>query len=204
MAAATLAPTEDQTFDALFRWVTKVLDLPYNTTQVVKGFQNVVATPTGSYVVISPGIMQRQDFGRRVYDPAGEQTIQDAHITYSYQVDCYGPEGPSRASILSVAWRSMWGVDNMNPAVLTPLYADAPQQLNIVNSEGQFEQRFMIRLFGQVNQRVGLPQEFFTSVSLDIFEAADLLPEAVTVHPRVTDAGDGRVTTEDEMRITEL
>lgn len=176
MPAATLTPTEDQTFDALFRWVMKVLDLPYDTEQVVKGFQNQSATPTGSYIVISPGLMTRQDFGRRYYDSDAEQAVQEAHLTYSYQVDCYGPAGPTWASILAAAWRTMWTVDNMVSDVLTPLYADAPQQLNIVNSEGQWEQRFMIRLFGQVNQSVGLPQDFFDQVQLDSLIIADQLP----------------------------
>jgi hypothetical protein len=176
MAVATLSPTEDQTFDALFRWIIKVLDLPYTTDQVVKGFQNLSATPTGSYIVISPGLMQRQDFGRKTYDPDNSQVVVGAHNTYSYQVDCYGAMGPTWASVLAAAWRTMWGVDNMLPPVLTPLYADAPQQLNIVNSEGQWEQREMIRLFGQVNQDVGLPQDFFDDIELDSIVTADQLP----------------------------
>lgn len=177
MAAATLVPTEDQTFDALFGWVALVLDLPNNTDRIIKGFQNQVAAPTGSYIVISPGIIQRQDFGRKRYDGDNDRVDQEAHITYSYQVDCYGASGPTWASVLSVAWRTMWGVDHMvEPVRITPLYADAPQQLNIVNSEGQFEQRFMIRLFGQVNQVVGLAQDFFEEIQLDSLIIADQLP----------------------------
>lgn len=176
MVAAVLAPTEDQTFKALFEFATAVLDLPTSTTQIVKGFQNVTATPTGSYVVISPGIMQRQDFGRKRYDVDLAQVVQQAHVTYSYQLDCYGPLGPTWASILSVAWKTMWGVDNINADVLTPLYADAPQQLNIVNAQGQYEQRFMVRLFGQVNQDVTLPQDFFTEVDINSIVSADQLP----------------------------
>lgn len=175
--AATLTPTEDQTFDALFGWIALVLGLPNDTDRIVKGFQNQVAAPTGSYVIISPGIMQRQDFGRKQYDSDRSQVVQEAHNTYSYQLDCYGADGPTWASVLAVAWRSMWGVDNMTPpSYITPLYADAPQQLNIVNSEGQFEQRFMIRLFGQVNQQVGLPQDFFDQIQLDSLTIADQLP----------------------------
>ncbi|WHB31202.1 hypothetical protein [Xanthomonas phage NEB7] len=175
MAAAVLTPNEDQTFAALFDFISKVLGLPYDTDQIVKGFQNLVATPTGSYVVVSPGIMQRQDFGRRGYDPDGNATIVGAHQTYSYQVDCYGPEGPTWASVLHAAWRTMWAVDNMPSGVLMPLHSDAPQQLNVVNSEGQFEQRFMIRLFGQVNQQVTLPQDFFDVATLDSIIVADQL-----------------------------
>lgn len=176
MVAALLAPTEDQTFKALFDFVARVLDLPSNTPQIVKGFQNLTATPIGSYVVISPGIMQRQDFGRKRYDPDLEQVVQQAHVTYSYQLDCYGPLGPSWASILSVAWKTMWGVDNIDADVLTPLYAEAPEQLNIVNSQGQSEQRFKIRLFGQINQDVTLPQDFFTEVDINSIVIADQLP----------------------------
>lgn len=176
MAAATLSPIEDQTFDALFGWIARVLALPNDTDQIVKGFQNQVAAPVGSHIVISPGIMQRQDKGRRRYDSDNELAVVEAHNTYSYQVDCYGAEGPTWASILAAAWDSMWGVDNMTPPILTPLYADAPQQLNIVNSEGQFEQRFLIRLFGQVNQVVGLPQDFFDQIELDSLTIADQLP----------------------------
>ena len=177
MAAATLTPTEDQVFDALFGWIARVLDLPNDTPQLIKGFQNLTATPLESYVVVSPGMLQRQDFGRKRYNADLNRVEVEAHNTYRYQVDCYGPEGPSRASILAVAWRSMWGVDNMaTPVFFTPLYADAPQQLNIVNSEGQFEQRFMIGLFGQVNQVVGLPQDFFDQIELHSLTIADQLP----------------------------
>lgn len=176
MVAATITPTEDQTFDALFGWIATALDLPDDTDQIVKGFQNLVAAPTGSYVVISPGIKRDQDTGTRRYDPATGVQVEERHITYSYQVDCYGQLGPDRASILSTAWRSMWGVENMVSGALTPLYADAPQQLNIVNSEGQFEQRFMLRLFGQVNQRVTFGQEYFTDVVFDSLIVADQLP----------------------------
>lgn len=176
MPAATLTPTEDQTFSALVQWIQKVLDIPRTSNQIVKGFQNQVAQPTGSYIVVSPGIMQRQDFGQRRYDPDAGLAVQIAHNTYSYQVDCYGPNGPTWASILAASWRTMWGVDNIAPDVLTPLYADAPQQLNIANAQGQWEQRFMIRLFGQVNQSIGLPQDFFEELDLNSIIVADQLP----------------------------
>lgn len=177
MAAATLTPTEDQTFDALFGFIALVLDFPNDTDRVVKGFQNQVAAPVGSYIVVSPGLMVRQDFGRKRYDGDLEQVVQEAHNTYSYQVDCYGANGPTWASTLAVAWATMWTVDRMpSPVAITPLYADAPQQLNIVNSEGQFEQRNMIRLFGQVNQLVTLPQDFFDEIELDSLTVADQLP----------------------------
>ena len=174
--SAVLTPTEDQVFDALFGWIANALGLPDNTDQIIKGFQNLAATPLGSYIVISPGILQRQDFGRRVYEPVAGKLDLIAHNTYSYQVDCYGQKGAERASIIAGAWRTMWGVDTMQSAALVPLYADPAQQLNIVNAEGQFEQRFMVRLFGQVNQTIRVPQDYFDTLGLDQLVCADRLP----------------------------
>lgn len=173
---AVLTPTEDQVFDALFGWIANTLGLPDNTDQIIKGFQNLAATPLGSYIVISPGILQRQDFGRRAYVPAAGGLDLIAHNTYSYQIDCYGPRSAERASIIAGAWRTMWGVDTMQSAALVPLYADSAQQLNIVNAEGQFEQRFMVRLFGQVNQTIRVSQDYFDTLDLDKLVCADRLP----------------------------
>lgn len=173
---ATLSPTENQTFDSMFGFIAAVFQLPDDSPQVVKGFQNLVSNPIGTYAVISPGLTVRQDFGRWDYDPAADTTTVVAHNTYSYQVDCYGADGATWASILAATWRTMWGATTLRDASITPLYADAPQQLNIVNREGQFEQRWMIRLFAQVNQRITLPQQFFSEAELRGIVVADQLP----------------------------
>lgn len=173
--SAVLFPTEDQVFDALFGWIASALGLPDDTDQIVKGFQNLVATPLASPVVISPGILQRQDFGRQAHEPVVGKLDLLGHNTYSYQIDCYGPRGAERASIIAGAWRTIWGVDNMRSTALIPLYADDPQQRNIVNAEGQFEQRFMVRLYGQVNQTIRVPQDYFDTAQLHHFVCADRL-----------------------------
>lgn len=173
---ATVTPTEDLVFEALFDYCAKVLALPDTTDAIVKGYQNLVATPLGSYVVVSPGILQRQDFGRWGYDGDGNTTSVSGHHTYSYQLDCYGPLGAEWAVMLATAWRSMWGATAMRGRALTPLHADAPRYMSIINSEGQFENRWMLRLFGQINHVVTLPQDFFDAATLNSIVVADQLP----------------------------
>lgn len=174
--AATLTPTEDQVFDAMWEWVASLFDVSLHG-QIFKGFQNMTSTPYGSYVVISPGVKQRQDQGRRAYDSANELALAMRHTTYSYQVDAFGPNAPDWADIISTSWRSMWACDQLDGKVITPLYADEPQQLNFGNGENQYEQRFSSRLFAQVNQTVSLPQDFFgPPVPLIVEVPADLLP----------------------------
>jgi len=171
MAAATLTPTEDQIFDAVWGF----LDTVFGSTisaNIIKGFQNMTATPAGtSYIV----------------DAANGLSLNERDTEYSYQVDCYGPSGPDYANTVAIAWRTLWACDyfagnNLNPPPgaplpVTPLYADEPQQLNIVNGEMQYEQRFMLKLHLQANQVVALPQDFFTTAPpTTLIVADDLTP----------------------------
>ncbi len=179
---ATLALSEDVVFDALWAWIAALVVAQVPSEKVFKGFQNTTATATGNYVVLSPGVKQRQDQGRRTYtrdpdDPlVGTQDVA-RHTTYSYQVDCYGQLGADVADIIAIAWRSLWGCDQLEGAAITPLYADEPQQLNIANSEAIYEQRFMLRLFAQVNQSVALPQDFFDTVEVHTEVPVDMWPD---------------------------
>lgn len=175
--AATLSPTEDQIFNAVWNLVAQYF-APADQASIFKGFQNWTSSPpSGSYVVIQPGVMVRQDQLLRDYDPVNGLQIITRGSTYSYQVDCYGPNGPDWANIIAIAWRSMWSCDNnAKPLIFTPLYADEPQQLNIVNGELVYEQRFMLKLYLQVNQTVSLPQDFFTTAPPINLIVADDLP----------------------------
>ncbi len=185
---ATIALSENTAFDALWAWIAAVVAVQIpDDGQVFKGFQNTTATATGNYVVLSPGVKLRQDQGRRSYvrdslDPTVGVVNIARHTTYSYQVDCYGQLGADVADIISIAWRSLWGCDALQatfdtPGAVTPLYADEPQQLNIANSENQYEQRFMLKLYAQVNQSIGLPQDFFDAVELHVEPPVDMWPD---------------------------
>lgn len=191
MSIQALFPVEDQIFEAIWVWIASLGAQGPDMARVFKGFQNLTpspidATSTGdpelaTYAVLSPGIMQRQDQGRRDYDAANNQVILTRGTTYSYQLDCYGPHGPDWANKVAIAWNSgpaadWFGLESMTPdsstpvavvaRTMAPLYADEPAQMNILNAERQFEQRFMVRLYVHVTQSMGLP--------------ADLIPQPTT------------------------
>lgn len=179
--AATLTPTEDQVFDGMWQAV-KALFAPEVADLVFKGFQNMTASGLGSYIAISPGVMQRQNQVMHGYDPVNQLVLIERHSTYSYQVDCFGPAGPDYANTVSIAWRSLYMADYTitNALPFQVLYADEPVQLNIVNGENQYEQRFMTKLYIQVNQIVALPQDFFTDPPpVTVETPADNLPVGV-------------------------
>lgn len=177
--AATFTPTENEVFDALWGWIASLFDVGVQDN-IFKGFQNATSTPFGSYIVIQPGQKIRQDQATRDYvrevDPRDGFVNIWRHTTYSYQVDCYGQNGADWADIISIAWRSLWACDALTDAAITPLYANEPAQLNVVNGELQYEQRFMLTLFMQVNQCVTLPQDFFVDPVPTEIIVADALP----------------------------
>jgi hypothetical protein len=187
MSGAVLSPTEDQIFDTVWGFVSSLFD-PSLAGQILKSNQNLTSTPQGTYAVVQPSVKVRLDQGDRDYDPVALLQNVTRHTQYSYQVDCYGPSAPDWADIISSAWRSMWACDQLNgngadapttKAAIQPLYADEPQQLTIVNGEFEYEQRFMVKLYLQANQVVGLPQDFFTNPPPVVVESppADYLPQ---------------------------
>ena len=187
MTAAVLSPTEDQIFDALWGFVDAVFGSTISAN-IFKGFQNMTSTPLGSYIVLQPAQKVRQNQLRRDYDSTAGVVNNERDTLYSYQVDCYGPSGPDYADTVAIAWATMWACDYFAgqlatptpgaPLPVTPLYADEPTQLNIVNGEMQYEQRYMTKLFAQVNQIVALPQDFFdVPPAIDVTVPADYLPD---------------------------
>lgn len=177
--AGVLSPTENQIFDDVWALLRAALDVAVvPDANIIKGFQNLITAPTGTYVVISPGVLTRQNAGLRSYDTTANTIIEGRHSTYAYQVDAFGPNAPDVANLLSLVWRSEWATDYVNTAGLhfQVLYADEPKQLNIANSENMYEQRFMSMLYLQVNQTVTLPQAFAN------------IPPAVVISPPADDA----------------
>lgn len=165
--AVTLTPTDAAVFDALWAWTIGLFD-PSLESQFYKGYQNLVATPYNTYCVISRGPSERLNQGERSYDASGTSGTFNAvrRTKIQWQLDCYGPDAPDWADIITTAWRTMWACDMLAGAVVTPLYADEPVQMNIVNAEDAYETRFMSRLYAEVVQTVALPQDFFTSVDV--------------------------------------
>lgn len=171
----TLRPSEDEVFDTLWGWVTSLFD-PTLAAQIAKADQNATSTLYGTYALIRPGVREALNQTIRTYDAAAGAVSNELHTGYWYQVDCYGPQAPDWANTIAAMWRTMWSTDALRGAALIPLYADQPQQLNIVNGEGQYEQRYMVKLHAQVNQVATAPQPFFTEAPATTATPVDIVP----------------------------
>jgi len=171
----TLRPSEDEVFDTLWGWVASLFDSTL-ASQIAKADQNATSTLYNTYALIRPGVREPLNQTIRTYDSVGQTVSNELHTGYWYQVDCYGPEAPDWANTIATMWRTMWTMDALAGMALVPLYADVPQQLNIVNGEGQYEQRYMVKLHAQVNQLATAPQQFFTEAPATTATPVDIVP----------------------------
>lgn len=188
---AVLSPSPDTVFDQVWAWVASLFMVDITNandplqSRILKGNQNFIATPaSGDYAIIQPLVSEALNQNIRDYtpnvdpnNPAGTVS-NELHTKQSWQVDCYGPDAATWAATIAGAWRTMWTLDNWpdgTPFAITPLYADQPQLLTIINGEGQFESRYLVKLYGQVNQTVTLPQAFFTQATIDAIPV-DVVP----------------------------
>lgn len=97
--------------------------------------------------------------------------LQPTRVTV--QLDVHGPASADNVQIISTAWRDSYAVDQFSTSGfdVAPLYASEPRQVPFMNSEQQFENRWVIDVVMQANQIVTVPQQFadqLQSTSTDV------------------------------------
>jgi hypothetical protein len=86
------------------------------------------------------------------------------------QLDVHGPASADNAQMITTVLRDAYGVALLqaaNPEV-TPLFADDPRQVPFINAEQQFENRWIVDVHLQVNQKVIIPQQFADVIDVGV------------------------------------
>lgn len=107
------------------------------------------------------------------YTVSPEQTVPERMLAASYsllsqstaiviQVDVHGPNGSDNAITIETAFRDEIAVDwfSQNYPGVTPLYAEDTRQLPFITSEQQYEDRWIVELYLQVDPEVVAPIQF--------------------------------------------
>ena len=93
-----------------------------------------------------------------VYVGPGTQTMEEG-VELSIQIDCYGPSSCDWANMLSATLRDEYGVDQLGPQGLTPLYADDARMIPLVDGEDQYEERWSLDAHFQINPVTTIQQQ---------------------------------------------
>ena len=176
---ATVSITQDDLFTALGGFITSlgflnpVAVAPATVpVEVVRLPVNRAAMPALAFISMSPATQTRLATNRSNYPPntgaPGSIVVPDnfastMNTQVDVQIDCYGSTSGDWAQILCNLLRSAYACDWFLANAgfdITPLYADDPHQIPLVDGEQQYEERWTFNCALQSNPTVTLPQQY--------------------------------------------
>lgn len=163
MANFEISVTMDDVFIGLRSFLLAGL-AGYSGTEVVQGQVNRVSPPRSvNYVVMWPlrsiALATNVD-SWNVANPAPTSIDMDRSTQVDIQLDVHGPDSSDIANIITMLWRSTYGVEACAAYHFDPLYAVDPRQIPFITGEGQYETRWVIELRLQITPRVSTPMQF--------------------------------------------
>lgn len=159
---------DDQVSTALRSFMLGVLPAG---VECVQGQPNrVPEVASDDFVIFTISSDGRLSLNVDTYDTgAGTVSAQESRKV-RYQLDVHGPNSTDNARVITTLWRSQYACRILAPT-FQPLYADDGQQLPFINGEGQYENRWVLMLYLQVNPAVSTPIEFADTVTVTLVEA---------------------------------
>ena len=131
----------------------------------------ITALGTGTGGVGSYTVSNSQTVPSELMASGGKSFLQAVHFTF--QIDVHGPNSETNSVAISTLGRDQFAVDqfSLSGFDVTPLYFDDPKQMPFINSEQQYENRWLIEANLQVNQVVtGIPQQFASNLIINTVE----------------------------------
>jgi len=170
--------TESQVLTVLRSYLLSIL----SSVSVVRGQNNRVSMPTGDFVVMTPMLRARLATNVDSYTtasfpaPTTTQAMQATEITV--QLDIFGPSAGNNAQILTTLFRD----DNAcaffaaSGYPIAPLYADDARQMQFIDGENQYENRYSVDVYLQANIALTVPQQFANVVKVGIINVDAAFP----------------------------
>ena len=151
------------------------------TCPVLQSQQNRIAMPTGDFILMTglgtPGLST----DKTAFTPGGSNPGNETHsrsTQWNVQLDCYGPDAADMAALIATTLKTDYAAQQFALAAIEiqPLYANDPRQMTIVDSEQQYEPRWVVELALQYNPTVTLPQDYAMFLSVIPAEVDAVFP----------------------------
>ena len=170
MTAATISPSQDTVYQAIEAFLTGILP---TGMPVIRGLPNRAAMPSPSpgFVVVQTILVNRLRWNIDTWNttnPAPTALYAEHGTEVRVQIDCYGASSSDYATMIGTLWRDSYGCVALAPNC-QPLYADEARMVPLIDSEQQYEERWMIDARLQWNPITTYPQTFTgTPASVDL------------------------------------
>ena len=175
-------PPLTQTDDSILTAVRSFL-LTYVTppgAEVVGDSNNRVSMPNNPYILMNHLGKPRMATNMEAVfvETVATTTLATASIyqptKYGLQLDCVDntPEHASGdwAQRISMLWRSAYAASYFKPLGMAPLYTDDPHHAPWANGENQWEDRWIVDVYLQVNPGVIIALDSFSTVDVGIVD----------------------------------
>jgi hypothetical protein len=166
------SPTLSVLFTGLSAWIQSTLGLAQ--AFVVQELQNLAAMPNGPFACMTHKTQKRLGEMVSTFSPSlGQETYQQ-DLDFTIQLDLYGPASGDWAAVVIALWRSEMTVNFLAAYGLTPLWADDPIEMSLVDGEEQFEERWIVMLHLNYQPSVTAAQDSMSAAKVAIINVETL------------------------------
>lgn len=163
---ATISVTESMLYLALRTFLEGLVSCP-----VMQSQQNRMAMPKGSFILMTGLNAVGLSTDKTAYVPGAVNPGSETHTRstqWNVQLDCYGPDAADMAAMIATAFKTDYAAQAFTGSTIEiqPLYAENPRQATILNSENQYEPRWIVELALQYNPVVTLPQDYAMALTV--------------------------------------
>lgn len=166
----SITPTEADIYTAVGKWLVQALPaIPDGN--VIQAQFNRRSAPTDPYATMLIYNRDRIATNAWTYDGETSRTVfEKAQITM--QINVFGLATSNEMEVITTLWRDFFTADffTADGIPLAPLYASAVRQLGFINGEKQYEDSWTVDLEMEANFTVVLPQQFATTIPIDLIE----------------------------------
>lgn len=156
---ATVSITQEDLLSTLRAFILSLI-----SCEVVQGLGNGVPMPLNPFIAMTASFQNRLSTNVVTYNGTDSKMVRQA-TQFTVQIDCYGPLSGDWSQILTTMLRDEYAALNMAPNV-SPLHADDPKQLPLVDGEACYEQRWVVMALLQYNPVVTVSQDFAGAVNI--------------------------------------
>lgn len=161
---ATLDINLQQLYGVFGRFVQSIVGV---SVPVVQGQANRVSMPDGPFILLQAAVSGRLGTNIDTWDPVNQTQATQQKTKVKVQIDCYGPDSHTWATMLSTLWRDFYGCDFMKPTC-QPLYTGEPFQGALIDGEEQYEERWTVLGYVQYNPVTTFAQQSATALAVSV------------------------------------
>lgn len=164
-----ISVTDDQVFTALVAWIMGAVIL----TDCQVGPVNLASMPKGDFAILTPINRTRLSYNTTAYPTTGTET-NTLSFDYAIQLDLYGPNAGDALSILYDSWYSDQAYNLLIPQGVSPLWADEPRFVPLIDGEKQYTNRWTTTIHLQFKPAITDVQQSASTVTINPANVIDV------------------------------